>query len=703
MLKFDRYPLHQVTAALFFCAVGYLFLSWPVGGVHADSDLWYHLSGGRYFFNHLKIPTDAYFSFMSPAKEWTNYYWLFQVIVFSIYTFSGYYGLILFRALLYLSTIFLIFRYLTHDGASNQRLKEYGTALFTLYALAIIPRELFLVRPHLFSYLFIVAALLIIEQRKKRIWMLPLMCLALGNLHGMEYPIAVLIIVAYLSELFIDGIRKQPSSLEFTLKQRILLILAIYFLFLTPAGFSLIKLPMDISPFLNHAIMEMVPVPFMSYLGLDFRSMMTTLASLQHVIIILNLMGCLFLLINKSVRPSHLILFLGALVLLQLNIRFVYEATLLTLPLAKSGLDAFCRNPSAHKPLLRRAILVTTAVIAPALLLFHFTSIKSNYPFSYQKLPFGTTAFLKHIGAGGRILNENNSGGFVHWELFPKYRIFMDLQMSIFEVSDLYTAVLSKRDPTVLQHVIDTYDPTFVLVSRKNRIFQDVLGKLKKNTLKPIFLDDSEILFADSDQVPDIVDKYGLLHFDPFQALEMPYETMDRSQLSGLLSELTRMQHIYPDSAVINTLITNVMLKMENHENILQYPENIIEHHPENPMGYALMGQVLFAQNRFQESIRYLDVAYHKPGGQFDAALSKNLHSAYFKTKAYKKAYQIFRKSINVFNEETSYKDLYTLAVYAAAAGMKNPSETLLKFAETKTPADDLEYLEKLRKADFWE
>jgi hypothetical protein len=46
-----------------YCA--YNLLRWPIGT--GDTDLWYHLNGGRYFFKHYSIPHDSFFSFIVPA------------------------------------------------------------------------------------------------------------------------------------------------------------------------------------------------------------------------------------------------------------------------------------------------------------------------------------------------------------------------------------------------------------------------------------------------------------------------------------------------------------------------------------------------------------------------------------------------------------------------------------------------------------
>ena len=47
---------------------------------YLDSDLWIHLSGGRYLFEHHAVPHDSFFSFIVPPREWLSYAWLFQLV-----------------------------------------------------------------------------------------------------------------------------------------------------------------------------------------------------------------------------------------------------------------------------------------------------------------------------------------------------------------------------------------------------------------------------------------------------------------------------------------------------------------------------------------------------------------------------------------------------------------------------------------------
>ena len=104
----------------FFLIIAFFFITWPV--IAYDTDIWYHLSGGRYFFEHHWIADNSYFSFLSPAKNWYNYYWLFQIIVFTIFSHAGYYALIFLRCLLFLATAYLIYLQLVQEDEDDFKL-----------------------------------------------------------------------------------------------------------------------------------------------------------------------------------------------------------------------------------------------------------------------------------------------------------------------------------------------------------------------------------------------------------------------------------------------------------------------------------------------------------------------------------------------------------------------------------------------------
>ena len=70
--------------------------------------------------------------------------------------------------------------------------------------MAILPRELNL-RPHCVTYLCIVLIHHIVNHKPRLVWLVPVVALLWVNIHGMLYPILLLLCGAYLAEHFLMG------------------------------------------------------------------------------------------------------------------------------------------------------------------------------------------------------------------------------------------------------------------------------------------------------------------------------------------------------------------------------------------------------------------------------------------------------------------------------------------------------------------
>ena len=192
-------------------AIAFYFFPWPI--VALDTDLWYHLNGGRYIVEHHALPTDSSFiSFITPPRPWVDYYWLFQVLVYRLHSAFGYPGLIALRNITYtvLITVILSYFYFTHKREPT-RSPVYLVTCFVLYMIFLFSRYLN-VRPHIFSYLLIAVFLLIYEHQPKRAMWLPLLAVLWCNLHGGEYPVMLLISGAYILEFFVNRLRRNHKT-----------------------------------------------------------------------------------------------------------------------------------------------------------------------------------------------------------------------------------------------------------------------------------------------------------------------------------------------------------------------------------------------------------------------------------------------------------------------------------------------------------
>jgi hypothetical protein len=318
-----------------------------------------------------------------------------------------------------------------------------------------------LVRPHLFSYLFIVVFLYILELKRDKIWLLPLLGIFWSNVHGIEYPVMFLIVFAYLAEIFWQQIRKIPSREEVGKKENWLLISVFYSIFITPGVIELVQTPFGVTfqsaAYQHLYVAELVPIPFQNFFVLAPISIRGLIASLQNLIVILAVVSFLVSLWTRKLRISHAVLLVGAILLISKHVRFVYEFTLLAIPLLHQGVRLLAKTDWCRRRVVDLALPVV--VVFLPLLVFHGEmGNRPAYPFSMSNLPAGVVRFLNQHAPGGNILNEPNTGGYLPWALSDKFKIYMDMQMSLFSDTDFAMVNNAFVDENAFRTFIQKYD-----------------------------------------------------------------------------------------------------------------------------------------------------------------------------------------------------------------------------------------------------
>jgi hypothetical protein len=170
--------------ALFLGAVFYISFVLLFSQKVADNDLWGYLSFGRVFWEDGYFPFRDTFSYTPTKPLWVYHEWLTGVVFYIVYKYSGPAGLQLLRYVVILITIYLI--YMT-------ALKKGGSPLAAV--IALIPAMVLLsfghvpVRAQIFTYLFFIMTLYILEDAKINQtwpvlwWLLPIQILWC-NFHG---------------------------------------------------------------------------------------------------------------------------------------------------------------------------------------------------------------------------------------------------------------------------------------------------------------------------------------------------------------------------------------------------------------------------------------------------------------------------------------------------------------------------------------
>ena len=296
--------LFYAVAVLFL--VGFYFLRWPI--VAGDTDLWYHLSGGRYFFQHHALPDSSFFSFLRPQRTYVDYYWLFQALAYWIYRSFGYPGLIALRAALFLSTVSLIGLYLFRYGRRYQS-PIILVLFFAAFSLLLLRRSTVL-RPHLFTNLMIPLFLLLLEEGswRKLIW-LPLLGILWMNLHGIAYPVMLLIVGVYTFDRLWQSRRDTQGKSKKLWSSAALLIAMVGVVFCTPHGPALLAVPWRSTRAASLYIDELRPLSFQDLTSVSVSGLVLSYPTLFNLLLLAAVAALILALRSRTCRLPPIVLF----------------------------------------------------------------------------------------------------------------------------------------------------------------------------------------------------------------------------------------------------------------------------------------------------------------------------------------------------------------------------------------------------------
>lgn len=677
--KIERWV--AVSPVVFISIVSLFFLIYPIRPF--DTDLWYHLSGGRYFFANLKIPSSAYYSFVTPEKTWYDYYWLFQVIAFSFYKIGGYYGLIFLRFLLFASTAFMICRIYTarqEDSFNLAVLVFLPLCIFTL-----MPRELNL-RPHSFSYMFYALFLYVIHRAPGKIRFLPAAAVIWGNTHGITFVVMYAIVLAYLAEYACQRIRKRPTSLPRSALP--FLALSLYTVLLTPHPLEVLRLMLIPYKYWQMFILEFRRTDIEGLATIHLFPVDNFLSTIQHLFFLFSLISTTLLILQRKARLSHTILFLFGAFLFTHGERFSVECAILSVPItAEFARENLTR--STLRPLTRLAWSSVLLLILPCMMLVGLHAGNLEYPFHRLVLPYGSVEFLNRINTGGKVLNDPDIGGYLHWALNPGYKIYGDMQLGIMDFRDIAFARYAFHDSVALQNIIKKHDPDYILLRMSD---QNISSEIEKHLsqFRLIFYDDTSLLYVNSSRFHDIAEQYSLR--EPLELSLAEIMDLDRKspeQLRNLLADSRKVLAVDPFLLMANLVSCMASNALGEREESLKISESLVTRYKNLAIVHAIKGKVLLDLKLPAEAARELETALEKSDDRYMLKAKKWLYTAYLRNGNNEKAYGILKTLVNPFEPATDYHDIVTLGLVAAAAMQDEDAEVFLTLAEQKLPPED--------------
>lgn len=385
-----------------------------------DPDIWWHLRTGQWIVEHRAVPSVDPFSHHSQDNPWVAYSWLFEVLLFSLYHWSGLRGVLLYRILLLLLVVVVLHNLV----AKRQRSFLLATTLTGLALLALLP--LGNERPWLFTILFFTITLDIVldyraGKRSSAIWLLPPLYGLWANLH-IQFVYGLLLLILACLEPHLERLicQRAPGKAGTPANWRAQGSLPVISLgcfvatLLNPYGLELYR------PVLEYGLHTGAYRYVQELTALDFRS------PSDWAVLALTGLALFALGRQRRPRPFEITLLIAAACFAFRTRRDVWFVVVVAASILASQ-DAIKTPTDFFAPTKLRKLLAIAGVLLVIPVIARARGLSEAY--LQRKLaesyPVSATAVVEERGYTGPLYNHFDWGGYLIWRL-PRLAVAMD-------------------------------------------------------------------------------------------------------------------------------------------------------------------------------------------------------------------------------------------------------------------------------------
>ena len=393
----------------------------------ADLDFWWHLQTGKVIVSAHEIPRQDIYSFTARGHEYIDHEWLFQILIFIIYSHFGPAGIAIAKCLV-ISAIFVIAAlYAVARGAP-----PIAVGGITLLAIAGgITR--FIERPEVLSTLFAVLTYVLLDRYaqtgdRRPLFALPLLCALWANIHAAVI-VGLVIQVCFIAAGF--GLRRLAAA--FTL------LASIAATCLNPYGYRVLLVPFELTRIISSGVLN----------NEEWRNPTLFKTPFFFVALLLTVIALI-----RPFRPVNVLV--GAF-LAYVSLRYIRNVGL------------FCAFvPILTAPSLAQFRRVWTAITAPLGAVALAVVLTIYYPFQRGVgeawyFPDGLVRYTRENDLRGNMLNSYGFGGYLIWTLWPERPIFIDGRNEVF-LSLMERLAVARRDSLAWNALLRDYAIEYALV-----------------------------------------------------------------------------------------------------------------------------------------------------------------------------------------------------------------------------------------------
>jgi hypothetical protein len=384
-----------------------------------ETDIFFRLANGQQILATGSVSARNLFSFTFPDHPYLDSAWLFDVGAAGVFRIGGFPGLVLAKTGLVLLIFAAAFFVLRRRGLGG-----IGAALVLAVA-AFCMRDRLVERPHLFSLLGevgLVALLPALRQGQRRAWLLIPLVALWANFHAGAFLGPLLVGLVGVGLLVQRMVAKEAVGRREIVVHAVAAGLGVLALMATPVGpgiFRYLGFHSDI--FALHPVDEFRAVSWVSDAPL-----------LIFAAALLSLLGA-GALRRLFVPACDLVPVLGLGILAGRTVRFgadfVLVSTLLLAPLLGRLFEPWSdRVTMAMRGQLERAAAALLVVLAlvPRVSDWEKQHKLVSIDVDRSTLPLAALDFVEKNGLRERMYNDFETGSFLIWQGFPRYRVFVD-------------------------------------------------------------------------------------------------------------------------------------------------------------------------------------------------------------------------------------------------------------------------------------
>lgn len=466
-----------------------------------SDDLGFHLRAGQWISQHLAFPQKDTFTYTQGDREYLDPNGLYQILLYGLYRTFGYSSLTLLNG----GIIFTVFILLWFRLKSTLAPPWIITLLLLTAVLGMERR--FIVRPEIFSWLYLGLTLWILDQRFFRarnfLIFLPLIQWLWVNTEGL-FMLGWAALGAYLLSGWIHGKRMDILLMRYSF-------FSIAVGFLNPYGLRGLMFPFvlwtrlqDSNPY-NQTIAEFFsPWHALMVQNPGFDSHFNL-----FLFFALAVIGLIFLALTFRQRKFHefsiYLIFLFLALKAVRNIPLFMIAVLPILSSCLSGRKVSFRWAWPLRPSTALVIALFTVFWCLRVLTnSYYVTDRRNDRFGLgvdsQVLPVKAAQFLIQNKLDGRMLNDLDSGGWLDWQ--APQPTFMDGRLEVPDDS-FYKQTLGSFTPGGLIPLLAATDAQLVVMEyNSSSPWVDQLNRFSNWRL--IYLDECTAIYAREDYAPEI-------------------------------------------------------------------------------------------------------------------------------------------------------------------------------------------------------